>query len=543
MNTKLTALAKSISQQEEQPLPPCYLIKMHDTHHERNRTFLVPSTTVSDQKEFRKVLINAGISITTIQDELQEFYHSLGEVKRKVLTTDISGWIENDYINNQGISLTSTSIYGPRLHPASEVKQFDQSERGTLEEWQQHVCTYAKYSSRLMLGLCSALAGVLIKFTDIENGGFHLHGDSSMGKSTMLKFAASLRGNKDGICNWNITAAALEQVAMAHNDSTLLLDELRLLNDNIRQAAMKAGTYIYMITEGKGKGRSSYFQKNELTWRLIFLSAGELSLSEHAEAGDTTRMNGECVRTIDIPADAGTGLGIYEYLPKDIKTPNKLAILLANNMNQYYGTAIPEFVKMISSILKKSEESEFRATILKHVDHFIRASKEVSDGQSIRIVTKFALLYAAGCLASRFKIVPLTRNEILHGILKCYKDAQSSRPKSTGQKVTDLKQFIITELNSKNAPNLKSTNLSASELNDALVIIATLDKVKVIAIQKEHFQNMFNSSNEANIALNMLDNEGLLLRDAQNNKTRQLTTCNKEHLARRYCIRYVALMA
>ena len=86
-------------------------------------------------------------------------------------------------------------------------------------------------------------------------------------------------------------------------------------------------------------------------------------------------------------------------------------------------------------------------------------------------------------------------------------------------------------------------NLSASELNDALVIIATLDKVKVIAIQKEHFQNMFNSSNEANIALNMLDNEGLLLRDAQNNKTRQLTTCNKEHLARRYCIRYAALMA
>ncbi len=536
INTRITALAQSIS---KQPSPACLLIKMIDSHNGKSKVMLIPSTTVENRKEFKSILIENGHPISTLTSDLHEFYNSLGATfDHKIITTNIPGWIGNDYINNKGNTLTSKDRYRPRLHPDTKVAQFDQSKQGTLKEWQDNVSMFAIYSSRLMLGLCSALSGAIIKFTDVENGGFHIHGDSSMGKSSSIKFAASIRCSKDGICNWNITPAALEETAMAHNDSTLLLDELRLLDDNINNAAKKASSYIYMITEGKGKCRSSYYQQTELTWRLTFLSAGELSLSEHAHAGGTYRMNGECVRAIDIPADAGAGMGIYEYLPEEINSANELAKLITEKTSTYYGTALPAFVVKLSEFIKEHGERRLRNMISKHFQYFITKANIDDNGQHVRIVSKFALLYAAGCLSVQSKIVPLTKDDILNGILKCYHDAMSSIPTSTNQKLSNFKRSIGQEIASSNVTNLKKSTMSASELNDLPLVIGIIGSETIIGIQKQHFDSMFDSPNEIKRALMMLDNENLLLRDTQNNPTRQLTLKNKEHLKRRYCLKY-----
>ena len=81
----------------------------------------------------------------------------------------------------------------------------------------------------------------------------------------------------------------------------LCLDELAQLDAKV------AGESAYMLANGQGKSRAGRTgaARPRLTWRLLFLSAGEIGLAEHmAEANKRTRA-GQELRMIDLPADAG----------------------------------------------------------------------------------------------------------------------------------------------------------------------------------------------------------------------------------------------
>jgi uncharacterized protein (DUF927 family) len=69
---------------------------------------------------------------------------------------------------------------------------------GSLEDWQLEVGAVCASSSRLTFALSAALAAPLLHIAGVENGGFHFRGPSSIGKTTMLKVAASLWGDPNG---------------------------------------------------------------------------------------------------------------------------------------------------------------------------------------------------------------------------------------------------------------------------------------------------------------------------------------------------------
>lgn len=541
MNTKpsISILAKSISKED---LSACLLIKMTDSHKNKERTFLVQSRSIGNKNEFRDFLLDNGYPIHACNTDLNDFYKAQNKpCENTILTTDIPGWIEFNYIDSNGTVHTTTDIYAPRLHPSSMAIPFEQSRKGTLKQWQDKVSKYALYSSRLMLALCASLSGPIIKFTDIESGGFHLHGESSTGKSSAIKFAASVRSGNDSICNWNITQAGLEETAMSYNDSTLLLDELRLLDNNPADAAKKAGAIIYNITEGKGKKRSSKYQKEKLSWKLMFLSAGELSLSEHAHAGGTYRMNGERVRAIDIPAEAGANIGVYESLIEGTNSASKMATVLTNNMSKYHGTAFPEYVSRISKYLARCGEDQFRKLLKKKIDFFIKKASVFDNGQSMRIAMKFALLYAAGTLAIQCGVLNFKRSDILKGILKCYQDAMSSVPESLSEKVNTFKEKVILELKNGNIEDIKKTRATLDEMNKMFIVIGTIGKEKVLGIDKHFFDSNFCSQKDISCALKILEDDGILFLDTAGNSTRPLTSRHKKPLTRRYCWKYAAL--
>ena len=49
-------------------------------------------------------------------------------------------------------------------------------------------------------------------------------------------------------------------------------------------------------------------------WRLLFLSSGEIGLAEHMASVQRRTRAGQEIRMVEIPADAGAGLGIFEDL-------------------------------------------------------------------------------------------------------------------------------------------------------------------------------------------------------------------------------------
>lgn len=71
-----------------------------------------------------------------------------------------------------------------------------------------------------------------------------------------------------------------------------------------------------MLANGAGKSRMrpNATGRPVATWRLIFLSSGEVGLVEKLnEIGHQVRA-GQEVRVLDVPADAGAGLGAFEQL-------------------------------------------------------------------------------------------------------------------------------------------------------------------------------------------------------------------------------------
>lgn len=184
---------------------------------------------------------------------------------------------------------------------------------GTLEDWKTHIAAPALGNSRLMIAIAAAFAAPLLGLTGEEGGGFHLRGSSSMGKSTALYVAGSVWGGGGAggfVKNWRATDNALESISGLHNDALLCLDELSQVEPKA------AGAAAYMLANGKGKARSGKDgqARRALEWRLIFISTGEIALADKIREGGGQIAAGMEVRVIDLRADAGAGLGLFEDL-------------------------------------------------------------------------------------------------------------------------------------------------------------------------------------------------------------------------------------
>ena len=81
-------------------------------------------------------------------------------------------------------------------------------------------------NSRLVLAVSCAFAALLLHPAGAESGGLHFVGESSTGKTTALKVAASVFGAPDYLQRWRATTNGLESLARLRSDTLLVLDEL-----------------------------------------------------------------------------------------------------------------------------------------------------------------------------------------------------------------------------------------------------------------------------------------------------------------------------
>ena len=176
--------------------------------------------------------------------------------------------------------------------------------------WRDRIGALCVGNSRLVFAVACAFAGPLLRPAGMESGGFHIRGDSSSGKTTALRLAASVYGGPSYMQRWRTTDNALEAIAAQHCDSLLILDELAQVEGKV------AGECAYMLANEQSKARATRngAPRARLSWRLLFLSAGELGLADHMAEGMKRTRTGQEVRMADIQADAGVGLGAFENL-------------------------------------------------------------------------------------------------------------------------------------------------------------------------------------------------------------------------------------
>ncbi len=285
---------------------------------------------------------------------------------------------------------------------------------GSLEGWREEVAAPCAGNSRLVLSLCMGFAAPLLALLEEEGGGVHLRGGSSLGKTTALNVAASAYGGRGFVRSWRATSNALEGVALAHNDGLLCLDELGECDPRA------AGEAAYMLGNGLGKGRASRSGSARAVarWRLLFLSTGELSLSDKiAEAGADKRARaGQELRFLDLPADAGAGLGIFERLPEG-RAPGEFSKALKEAAQRHHGWAGPAFVARIAP---RREEVREAAKAYK-TDFTRQVLPDKASGQAGRAAQRFALIGAAGELAREAGLLPWLAGEALQAAEICFR--------------------------------------------------------------------------------------------------------------------------
>lgn len=371
--------------------------------------YIMPLATLSmPGNQWFSPLIAGGYTVDPAQAALIKKYLATYPVRERARIATKTGWIEESVF-----VLPDAAIGGKEgekiILSAGAGAAYRQG--GTLEEWKK-LAELAKDNSRLIFALSAALAGPLLYITGQESGGFNFVGASSTGKSTALRLAASVWGGPEHVKSWRTTDNAAESTAVFHNDSLLILDELG------QASARTCSEMSYMLSNGAGKTRASRdgTARAVQTWRVLFLSSGELGLADKlAEAGQKPKA-GQEVRLVDLPADAGEGIGLFDRIPAGM-TPGGLATKIKELAKSNFGIAGREFVQALC-VGGQETEKEIRDSLAAYTASICPAG---ADGQVQRVAARFALCAAAGAFACRKGILPLSEADVKTAIEKCFK--------------------------------------------------------------------------------------------------------------------------
>lgn len=380
---------------------------LDNTHH----TWAMPMDLLKgDGAEFRGVLLSMGLQISTMQKarNLLTQYIQTAPALQRARCVERTGWHDNVFVMpDRTIGHADERI----LYQSSSSAPSAFKQRGKLSDWQKHIAAPCVGNSRLLFAISAAFASPLLHITGMESGGLHYRGDSSTGKTTALRLAASVWGGVDYLQRWRATDNGLEALASQHSDCLLVLDELSQVDPKA------AGEVAYMLANGSGKVRSvrTGSMAAVANWRVLFLSSGEAGLAEHMALAGKKPKAGQEIRLLDIPADAGAGLGLFDTI-HDASSGAALSKQLNEASAKYYGTPaiafIAKLVDDIDNLPSKIKQSQ-HAFIADHL-------KDDAGGQANRAALRFALVAAAGELATHWGITGWPQGEASTSARICF---------------------------------------------------------------------------------------------------------------------------
>ena len=385
------------------------LLEWEDTNGISRKWAMPMEMLASAGEELRRTLLVNGLSYININGQARAHlmeYISLCKPERKVTCVTKTGWHGSVYVlQDEVIGVGSESV----ILQTSSVQGRDFRTAGTLEDWREQVSRYCVGNGRVAFAVSLAFAAPLLKLVGVGGGGYHLKGESTDGKTTTMKVAASVCGGADFWHTWRATGNALEGTASRRNDATLMLDEIREVDGR------EAGNIAYMLANGQGKARArtdgSVRETNR--WCLLFLSTGELSLVEHAaNVGEKTYAGVE-VRMIQIPSDTGKH-GVFEEL-HGFAGGKALAEHLEQSVMLSHGAPFREWLRCLTADLP-GMTSKAKA-MLKEFTR--RLTPDNAGNQVGRAVTRFALVAMAGELATEAGITGWQPGEAYNAAKSC----------------------------------------------------------------------------------------------------------------------------
>ena len=394
-----------------------YLLEFTDPAGHARQWAMPARMLAGDGNEFRGVLMALGLRIAASSRAraLLAQYIQTRQPEEHARCTDRLGWHGMAFV----LPRETLGDAGERIvYQSDGTIENTIRQRGELTKCRERVARYCVGNSRLGFAVACAFAGPMLRPAGIDSGGFHLRGDSSSGKTTALRVAASVYGGASYMQRWRATDNALEAIAAQHCDGLLILDELAQVDSKT------AGECAYMLANETSKARSTRTGQTRprLAWRLLFLSAGEIGLAAHMAEGGKRARAGQELRMADVPADAGAGKGVFEELHGQ-ENGATLAQYLTKASEAQHGTAGRAFLEWAVQ-----NADSLKARMSTGIERLIaRWVHELASGQVQRVGRRFAAVAMAGELASEAGITGWPEGEATRAAKVCFDAWLSTR--------------------------------------------------------------------------------------------------------------------
>jgi hypothetical protein len=261
--------------------------------------------------------------------------------------------------------------------------------QGTFEGWQEAIRPLHQYP-RVQLALYASLATPLLKVLNVPNFVLDYAYQTSSGKTSALKVAASVWGNPDERCGssmiaaWDARPTWIERAAATRNHLPLILDDSKRAirgHDGKSQLA----TLVYAISNGEGRGRGT-ITGTQITkhWRTILISSGEHRLV------DESKDAGTAARILSVWANPWGGVST--------KTAEDIQGVIAG-VSENFGIAGPMFVQYIIAN-REDDLAEWKESLAYYTKSYTtRLTKSNGAAVGSRVAVYLALLQLTAELA------------------------------------------------------------------------------------------------------------------------------------------------
>lgn len=522
--------------------------RTHDNHLEiefmnddKLMTILHPVEDVVSPHAMLKAIAKKGYELPTERKHQRLLLQYLAESRPtgRSIITERSGYHGDHYVLCDGTVIPEqpetrivfrSNAYTPPGGPCA----------GSLQGWIAGVGEPARRSRRMMFVIGASISALVLKHTGVESGVFHLYGPTSAGKTLSQLVALSIHEpvSRARLSHWNHTHTALEELAAAHCDRLLVLDESGHLSTESGKAIEKTRQAAYTLTAGRGRYRAQKVHEHyrPTEWRLVGLSSGEFPISSLTKNAGAERFDGERLRLIDVPLSASAEYGVFESVPDDTAS-GKFAAEIEKSCERNGGHFSAAFVvKLLESRKDKTLDDRIR----RYMSDFVEKAKVPSMSLDQRFAKRFALAYTAARLAVKFGLLPWSLEEIQAAFVEAY-DASKSAVFMTSPGVASVEAVIARRLRkSKNIVKLRgSRRVSSKELARASAFYKKDEQLgRIYVIKRRTLERWCGPGMSLTEIAAHLSNRGFLLRDKRGNSTRQVKVKGIRGRRRYYCVRH-----
>ena len=224
--------------------------------------------------------------ISFLSDFEAENAHRLPSIR----TSPHMGWLPGNSFLLPDVHYTPDTSMG-RLSlttaPGHEAVMQGWTQAGDPDKWRRAVDLVGDFPFA-MIALYASVATPLLRILNVPSFIVDFSGETSGGKSTILRLAASVWGIPadslpTAMYSWDATKVWIERTAGMLHSLPLILDETKRAKH-----PSVVRDVIYDFCQGQGRGRGSITGVQEVaTWRSILISSGEGAATSFSQDGGT----------------------------------------------------------------------------------------------------------------------------------------------------------------------------------------------------------------------------------------------------------------